>query len=96
LHCAEQASCFRAGSKEETREALQETEVDSSTGLTSLVRGRRYRGSTQETKSVRALKVASLKLASGMEDTDPLPGMPTALGEFADFSLGWTMAGWKR
>lgn len=31
------------------------------------VRGRRYRGSTQETKSVRALKAASLKLASVME-----------------------------
>src|SRR5579864_7286249 len=27
LNRAEQASCFRAGSKEETREALQETEV---------------------------------------------------------------------
>ena len=29
------------------------------------VRGRRYRASTQETKSVRALKVASLKTGFG-------------------------------
>jgi hypothetical protein len=36
------------------------------------VRGRRYRGSTQESKSVRALQVVSLKLASVMENTDPL------------------------
>ncbi len=34
------------------------------------VRGRRYRGSTQETKSVRAVKAASLKLASVIEGTD--------------------------
>src|SRR6201987_2462043 len=31
------------------------------------VRGRRYRASTEETKSVRALKIASLKLASEIE-----------------------------
>jgi hypothetical protein len=36
------------------------------------VRGRRYRGSTQETKSVRALQAASLKLASVIENTDPV------------------------
>lgn len=53
------------------------------------VRGRRCRGSTQETKSVRALKAASLKLASVMENTDPLPSMPTALGEFAERFLVW-------
>jgi hypothetical protein len=41
------------------------------------VRGRRYRGSTQETKSVRALRLASLKLASVMENTDPLPSNRT-------------------
>ena len=27
LHCVEHASCFRAGSKEETREAVQEAQV---------------------------------------------------------------------
>ncbi len=53
------------------------------------VRGRRYRGSTQESKSVRASKVASLKLASVMENTDPLPGQPIALSEFADRFLEW-------
>ena len=53
------------------------------------VRGRRYRGSTQETKSVRALKVVSLKLASALENTDPLPSRPTALGDFAERFLAW-------
>ena len=53
------------------------------------VRGRRYRGSTQETKSGRALQVASLKLASVMESTDPLPTKPAALREFADRFLDW-------
>jgi hypothetical protein len=53
------------------------------------VRGRRYRASTQETKSVRALKAASLKLASVMENPDPIPSKPTALGEFAERFLAW-------
>jgi len=53
------------------------------------VRGCRYRGSTQETKSVRALQVASLKLASTMENTNPLPTKPAALREFADRFLDW-------
>lgn len=53
------------------------------------VRGRRYRGSTQETRSVRALQLASLKLALAMEDTDPLPSKPTALGDFAERFLSW-------
>jgi site-specific recombinase XerD len=53
------------------------------------VRGFRYRGSTQETKSVRALKIASLKLASVIESTDPLPSKPTALADFAERFLAW-------
>jgi len=53
------------------------------------VRGHRYRGSTQETKSVRALQAASLKLASVMENTDQLPNKPTALGNFAGRFLAW-------
>jgi len=57
------------------------------------VRGRRYRGSTQETKSLRALQVASLKLALAMENTDPLPTKPTALDEFADRFLAWEVSG---
>ena len=48
------------------------------------VRGRRYRASTQETKSVRAQQIASLKLASVMERTDPLPTKPVVLQEFAN------------
>ncbi len=57
------------------------------------VRGRRYRGSTQETKSVRALQAASLKLASEIENTDPLPTKPTVLGEFAYRFLVWVDGG---
>ena len=53
------------------------------------VRGRRYRGSTQETKSVKALKIASLKLASAMERSDPLPTKPVVLQEFANRFLNW-------
>jgi len=53
------------------------------------VRGRRYRASTEETKSGRALKIASLKLASLIENTDPLPRKPTALGNFAERFLAW-------
>jgi hypothetical protein len=48
------------------------------------VRGHHYRGSTEETRSVRALKVASLKLASVMENNDPLPSTPTAFGKLVD------------
>jgi site-specific recombinase XerD len=58
-----------------------------------MVRGRRCRGSTQETKLVRAMKVASLKLASMMENTDPLPSKPTALGELASRFLAWVDSG---
>jgi integrase len=57
------------------------------------MRGRRYRGSTQETRSVRALKIASLKLASVMENNNPLPTKPTALLEFADRFLDWVNSG---
>jgi hypothetical protein len=53
------------------------------------VRGRRYRGSTQQTRSVRALNAASLKLASVIENTDPLSRKPTALSEFAERFLAW-------
>ena len=53
------------------------------------VRGCRYRGSTQETKSVRALQIASRRLASAMENTDPLPSKPPVLGELAGRFLDW-------
>lgn len=52
------------------------------------VRGRRYRASAQETKSVRALNIASLKLASVIQNTDPPPSKPVALGDFAGRFLG--------
>ena len=57
------------------------------------VRGRRYRASTQETKSVRALQIASLKLASVMENTDPLPTKPDVLHKFAVRFLDWVNDG---
>jgi site-specific recombinase XerD len=53
------------------------------------VRGRRYRGSTQETRSVRAQKTASLKLALIVENADVLPRKPTNLGRFAERFLAW-------
>ena len=37
------------------------------------VRGQRFRGSTQETKSTKAAKVASLKLARAVDGLDPVP-----------------------
>ena len=53
------------------------------------VRSRHYRASTKETKSVQALNIASLKLASVIENTDPLPSKPTALGNLAERFLAW-------
>ena len=53
------------------------------------LRGRRYRASTQETKSARALQIASLKLASVLERTDPLPTKPVVLDELANRFLNW-------
>jgi len=53
------------------------------------VRGRRYRASTQETKSVKAQKIASLKIASVIENTDLLPSKPTALCDLAEGFLAW-------
>lgn len=53
------------------------------------VRGHRYRGSTQETKSLRAFKVASLKLAWATENTDPLPANPEALRDFSERFIAW-------
>jgi integrase len=53
------------------------------------VRGHRYRGSTQETKSVSASKVAGLKLAHVIECTDQLPNTPTALNQFSQPFFSW-------
>ena len=53
------------------------------------VRGHRYRGSTQETKAVRASKIAGLKLAQAIECTDQLPNKPTSLGDFSHRFFTW-------
>ena len=53
------------------------------------IRGRRYRGSTQETRVVRASKVASLNLAQILEGTDPLPNKPTTLEEVSKRFFAW-------
>jgi len=53
------------------------------------VRGHRYRGSTGETKVVRATKVASMKLAQALEHGDLFPTKPTLLAEFSERFLGW-------
>jgi site-specific recombinase XerD len=53
------------------------------------VRGHRYRGSTNETKAVRASKVASLKLAEAIENSDPLPRKSPVLLEFSRRFLQW-------
>lgn len=58
-------------------------------GYDFTVRGHRYRGSTQETKSVRALQAPSLKMASMIENIDPLSSNPTAPCEFAERFLFW-------
>ena len=44
------------------------------------IRGHRYRGSTQETKAVKASNMAGLKLAQAIECTDQLPNGPTSFG----------------
>jgi integrase len=53
------------------------------------VRGHRYRGSTQETKAVPASKIAGLKLAQAIEDSDQLPTKPTSLSEFSQRFFTW-------
>jgi hypothetical protein len=47
------------------------------------VRGQRYRGSTGETKAVRATIVASMKLAQAMEHGDLFSPRATVLSEFS-------------
>src|SRR5258708_38869320 len=52
-------------------------------------RGHRYRGSTNETKAVMASKVASLKLAEAIENSDPRPRDSPMLLEFPRSLLQW-------
>jgi site-specific recombinase XerD len=53
------------------------------------VRGQRYRGSTGETKAVRATKVASMKLAQAVERGDLFSVRATVLSEFSERFLTW-------
>jgi len=53
------------------------------------VRGRRHRGSTQETKAHRAAKIAGLKLAEALQHNDPLDRKAPILREFASRFLEW-------
>jgi hypothetical protein len=53
------------------------------------VRGQRYRGSTGETKAVRATKVASMKLAQALELGDLFPTKATVLTDFSERFLSW-------
>src|SRR5262249_21546427 len=53
------------------------------------VRGQRYRGSTGETKAVKATKVASMKLARALDHGDLIPTKPTVLAEFSERFLSW-------
>jgi integrase len=53
------------------------------------VRGQRHRGSTQESKAVRAAKVASLKLAQAIEGENVLPSKPTSMAELSEQFLAW-------
>jgi integrase len=54
-----------------------------------MVRGERFRGSTQEAKETRAAKIAGLKLAQVIEGTDPLPRKAPLLREFSKDFLKW-------
>lgn len=53
------------------------------------VRGRRFRGSTQETKAARAGKIAALKLAAALQGSDPLDRKTPTLREFSSRFLEW-------
>src|SRR5882762_9076423 len=53
------------------------------------VRGKRYRGSTNETKAARASTIAGLKLADAVENSDPLPRKSPVLLEFSRRFLEW-------
>ena len=53
------------------------------------MRGQRYRGSTSETKAVKATKVASMKLARALERGDLFFTKPTLLANFSERFLSW-------
>ena len=53
------------------------------------VRGKRYRGSTNETRAARAATAAGLRLAQAVESADPLPKKAPVLLEFSQRFLEW-------
>ena len=53
------------------------------------VRGKRHRGSTQETNDRRASKIAGLKLARALEGSDPLDRKAPMLRDFATRFFDW-------
>ena len=53
------------------------------------VRGQRYRGSTKESNSTRAAKIAALKLGMALEGSDPLDRKTPTLRDFSRRFLGW-------
>ena len=53
------------------------------------VRGQRYRGSTKESSSTRAAKIAGLKLVLALEGSDPLEKKAPTLREFSRRFLEW-------
>jgi site-specific recombinase XerD len=56
------------------------------------VRGKRLRGSTEETNAARASKIAGLKLAAALEGSNPLDRKAPALREFSKKFLEWVTA----
>lgn len=56
------------------------------------VRGKRFRGSTKETKEGRARKISSLKFADACEKGDPLPRKAPTLLAASDRFLEWVGA----
>jgi len=54
-----------------------------------MVRGHRYRGSTNETRAARAATAAGLRLAQAVESADPLPKKAPVLLEFSRRFLEW-------
>jgi len=57
------------------------------------VRGQRYRGSPGETKAVKAMKLASMKLAQALEHGDLFSTKPTVLTQFSELFLSWLESG---
>ncbi len=56
------------------------------------VRGERHRGSTDQTKQVRATKIAASKLAEALKGNDPLDRKAPFLREFSKTFLKWVEA----